>query len=261
VLTGVDLTSYGPDLPGSPRLGTLVQAILRHVPDLARLRLSSIDSIEADQALVEAVTSEQRLMPHLHLSLQHGADLILKRMKRRHLRADAINFCEAMLKARPDLAFGADLIAGFPTETDAHFAELLTLVEACRLSYVHVFPFSPRQGTPAASMPQLDRMTIKARAAELRAAGEAAFQRHLARVARAKSGDVLIERAGGAKTSAARTGVIGRLPDFTPVRLAGAHDGAHDGALDGAQGAIVAIAISGHDGQMLNGHIIQQKAA
>ncbi|MEO1686975.1 MAG: tRNA (N(6)-L-threonylcarbamoyladenosine(37)-C(2))-methylthiotransferase MtaB [Pseudomonadota bacterium] len=172
VLTGVDLTSWGADLPGRPPLGDLVQRILRLVPDLPRLRISSIDSIEADAALMDAL-SEPRLMPHLHLSLQAGDDMILKRMKRRHLREDAIRFCEAARRRRPDIVFGADLIAGFPTETEAMHANSVGILDACGLTWLHVFPFSPREGTPAARMPQLPREVVKARAATLRAAGEA----------------------------------------------------------------------------------------
>jgi len=179
VLTGVDLTSYGPDLPGKPSLGGLVQAILKQVPDLTRLRLSSIDSIEVDEPLMDAIASEKRLMPHLHLSLQHGADMILKRMKRRHLRDDAIRFCEDVRKVRPDMAFGADIIAGFPTETDAHFAESMSIIDACDLTHVHVFPFSPREGTPAAKMPQLDRALVKERAKILRGKAQEAQTRAL----------------------------------------------------------------------------------
>uniref|UniRef100_UPI00046A9E91 tRNA (N(6)-L-threonylcarbamoyladenosine(37)-C(2))- methylthiotransferase MtaB n=1 Tax=Nitratireductor aquibiodomus TaxID=204799 RepID=UPI00046A9E91 len=157
VLTGVDLTSFGADLPGSPRLGRLVSTLLREVPELKRLRLSSIDSIEADEELMRALAEEERLMPHLHLSLQHGDDMILKRMKRRHLRADAIEFCHRVRALRPDAVLGADIIAGFPTETDAMFENSLKIVEECGLTHLHVFPFSPREGTPAARMPQLDR--------------------------------------------------------------------------------------------------------
>ncbi|MEM9797339.1 MAG: tRNA (N(6)-L-threonylcarbamoyladenosine(37)-C(2))-methylthiotransferase MtaB [Pseudomonadota bacterium] len=180
VLTGVDLTSWGSDLPGTPRLGDLVQRILR-LTQVPRLRISSIDSIEVDDALLRAIAEEPRLMPHLHLSLQHGADLILKRMKRRHLRDDAIRFCETARALRPDMTFGADIIAGFPTETEAHFADSLDLVEACDLTWLHVFPYSPRAGTPAARMPAVDGRQIKDRAARLRAAGAAAVGRHLAR--------------------------------------------------------------------------------
>ena len=178
VLTGVDLTSWGADLPGAPRLGDLVMRILK-LTRVERLRISSIDSIEVDDALVRAIAEEERLMPHLHLSLQHGADLILKRMKRRHLRGDAIRFCEAARRLRPDMTFGADIIAGFPTETEAHFAESLALVEDCDLTWLHVFPYSARAGTPAAKMPAVDGAVIRDRAARLRAAGEAAVARHL----------------------------------------------------------------------------------
>ncbi len=180
VLTGVDLTSWGADLPGAPRLGDLVLRLLRLVPDLPRLRISSIDSIEVDEALMAAIGGEPRLMPHLHLSLQAGDDLILKRMKRRHLRDDAIRFCEATRAVRPDMTFGADIIAGFPTETEAMFENSLRLVGDCGLTWLHVFPYSPRKGTPAARMPQVDGATIRARAARLREAGEAAVARHLA---------------------------------------------------------------------------------
>jgi len=228
VLTGVDLTSYGSDLPGSPKLGTLVQAILRHVPDLPRLRLSSIDSIEADKALIEAITYEKRLMPHLHLSLQAGDDLILKRMKRRHSRADSVEFCARIRKARPDISFSADLIAGFPTETEAMFANSLALIEDCGLTHVHVFPFSPRSGTPAAKMPQVAASEIKSRAARLRQAGEAAFQRHLQAQA-GKTLHVLTERGG-----------IGRAQDFTPVATG-----------DTAPNLLLDMTISGHNGKAL----------
>jgi threonylcarbamoyladenosine tRNA methylthiotransferase MtaB len=188
VLTGVDLTSWGGDLPGTPRLGNLVLRILRLVPDLPRLRISSIDSIEADPDLMAAIATEPRLMPHLHLSLQHGHDLILKRMKRRHLRDDAIAFCQEARRLRPDMVFGADIIAGFPTETEEHFAASLALVQDCDLTWLHVFPYSARQGTPAARMPAVDGAAIKDRAARLRAAGAHGVARHLAgQVGRAHS--------------------------------------------------------------------------
>ena len=193
VLTGVDMTSWGADLPGQPRLGDLVQRILKLVPDLPRLRISSIDSIEADPALINAIASEHRLMPHLHLSLQAGDDMILKRMKRRHLRDDAIRFCEDMRKARPDIVYGADLIAGFPTETEAMFENSLALVRDCGLTWLHVFPYSPRQGTPAARMPQVVKAEIKARAARLRAAGAKAEAAYLASQSGARH-RVLVER-------------------------------------------------------------------
>ena len=180
VLTGVDLTSWGADLPSQPRLGDLVMRILRLVPDLVRLRISSIDSIEVDDALMGAIASEPRLMPHLHLSLQAGDDMILKRMKRRHLRDDAIAFCEQARRLRPNMVFGADIIAGFPTETEAMFAQSLRLVDDCGLTFLHVFPFSARKGTPAARMPMVNGAVIKDRAARLRAAGDAALARHLA---------------------------------------------------------------------------------
>jgi len=179
VLTGVDLTSWGADLPSEPKLGDLVMRILRLVPDLARLRISSIDSIEVDDNLMRAIATEPRLMPHLHLSLQHGDDLILKRMKRRHLRADAIAFAQEAKKLRPDMTFGADIIAGFPTETEAHFENSLRLVQECDLTWLHVFPYSKRPGTPAARMPQVNGNDIKSRAARLRAAGAAQVTRHL----------------------------------------------------------------------------------
>ncbi|MFZ0099230.1 MAG: tRNA (N(6)-L-threonylcarbamoyladenosine(37)-C(2))-methylthiotransferase MtaB, partial [Gemmobacter sp.] len=179
VLTGVDLTSWGADLPATPRLGDLVMRILKLVPDLQRLRISSIDSIEADEMLMQAIASEPRLMPHLHLSLQAGDDMILKRMKRRHLRDDAIRFCEEARRLRPDIVFGADIIAGFPTETEEMFANSIRLVDDCGLTFLHVFPFSPRKGTPAARMPQVKGPVIKDRAARLRAAGDLALSRHL----------------------------------------------------------------------------------
>ena len=179
VLTGVDLTSWGADLPAEPKLGDLVMRILKLVPDLPRLRISSIDSIEVDENLMQAIATEPRLMPHLHLSLQHGDDLILKRMKRRHLRDDAIKFSEDARKLRPDMTFGADIIAGFPTETEEAFQNSLKLVDDCALTWLHVFPYSPRQGTPAAKMPAVNGKDIKARAARLRAAGDEAVAKHL----------------------------------------------------------------------------------
>lgn len=179
VLTGVDLTSWGADLPSAPKLGDLVMRILKLVPDLPRLRISSIDSIEVDENLLTAIATEPRLMPHLHLSLQHGDDLILKRMKRRHLRDDAIAFCETARKLRPNITFGADIIAGFPTETEAHFANSLKLVEECDLTWLHVFPYSSREGTPAAKMPAVKGPEIKLRAAKLRALGSQKVAAHL----------------------------------------------------------------------------------
>jgi threonylcarbamoyladenosine tRNA methylthiotransferase MtaB len=207
VLTGVDLTSYGPDLPGAPRLGTLVKAILRDVPGLRRLRLSSIDSVEADGELLDAIATDKRLMPHLHLSLQAGDDLILKRMKRRHLRDDAIRFCETVRGLRPDIAFGADIIAGFPTETEEMFQRSIELVDACGLSSLHVFPYSARPGTPAAKMPPVPADQIKDRARRLREKGAEALSRHLDRLIGSEQ-EILVERGG-----------IGRTPCFTPVRV------------------------------------------
>lgn len=207
VLTGVDLTSYGPDLPGAPRLGTLVKAILREVPGLRRLRLSSIDSVEADDELLDAIATDTRLMPHLHLSLQAGDDLILKRMKRRHLRDDAIRFCETVRGLRPDIAFGADIIAGFPTETEEMFQRSIELVDACGLSSLHVFPYSARPGTPAAKMPPVPADQIKDRARRLREKGAGALSRHLDRLIGSEQ-EILVERGG-----------IGRTPCFTPVRV------------------------------------------
>ena len=207
VLTGVDLTSWGADLPGLPRLGDLVMQILRLVPDLARLRISSIDSIEADPALMGAIASEPRLMPHLHLSLQAGDDMILKRMKRRHLRDDAIAFCEEARRLRPDMIFGADIIAGFPTETDDMFANSLKLIDDCSLTFLHVFPYSARKGTPAARMPAVKGPVVKARASQLRAAGDAALQRHLA----AQIGQTHAILMEGSR--------MGRTEQFTEVRF------------------------------------------
>ncbi|MGH6763353.1 MAG: tRNA (N(6)-L-threonylcarbamoyladenosine(37)-C(2))-methylthiotransferase MtaB [Phyllobacterium sp.] len=228
VLSGVDMTSYGPDLPGNLRLGKLVKTILAQVPDLARLRLSSIDSIEADDDLMEALANEKRLMPHLHLSLQSGDDMILKRMKRRHLRDDSIRFCEETRKLRPDIVFGADIIAGFPTETEEMFENSVRIVEECGLTHLHVFPYSPREGTPAARMPQVNRSIIKQRAARLRAAGDAAYGKHLSSLV-GSTQRILIERQG-----------LGRTEGFTLVGLDG-----------GEPGTIVERAIAGHDDDKL----------
>ena len=224
VLTGVDLTSWGGDLPAAPRLGDLVMRILRLCPDLARLRISSIDSIEVDDNLMLAIAREPRLMPHLHLSLQAGDDLILKRMKRRHLRDDAIRFCEEALKLRPDMVFGADIIAGFPTETEEMFAQSLKLVQDCGLTFLHVFPFSPRKGTPAARMPQVKGPEVKARAARLRTAGDAALERHLAAQV-GRTHRVLMESPR-----------IGRTEQFAEV----------DFGADQPEGRIVTTLITGH---------------
>ena len=229
VLTGVDITSYGQTLPGAPKLGALVKQILKHVPELERLRLSSIDSVEADNDLLDALASEARLMPHLHLSLQAGDDMILKRMKRRHLRADAIAFCDDVRRLRPDVVFGADIIAGFPTETEAMFARSLDIVDECGLTHLHVFPFSPRPGTPAARMPQVAREVVKDRAKRLREKGEAALRRHL-------DGEI-----GQTRSVLIETDEIGRTAHFTPVRT-----GARAPA-----GSIVEVGIAGHDGRHL----------
>ncbi|MFL9503144.1 tRNA (N(6)-L-threonylcarbamoyladenosine(37)-C(2))-methylthiotransferase MtaB [Rhodopseudomonas palustris] len=228
VLTGVDLTSYGADLPGTPKLGSLVKKVLRHVPDLQRLRISSIDQVEADRDLIDALATEPRLMPHLHLSLQAGDDLILKRMKRRHARADAIAFCNEARRLRPDIALGADLIAGFPTETDEMFQRSLDLVEECGLTFLHVFPYSPRPGTPAARMPQLDGRVIRDRAARLRAAGEAALQRRLA------------AEIGATRAVLIESPTQGRTEHFLPVTISGA-----------TPGDVQTLRITGHDGTRL----------
>ncbi len=239
VLTGVDLTSYGADLPGVPGLGNLVKALLDHTPELMRLRLSSIDSIEVDPLLLTLLKEEPRLLPHLHLSLQAGDDLILKRMKRRHNRADAIRFCADLRAARPEFTFGADLIAGFPTETEAMFENSLRLVEDCGLTFLHVFPYSPRPGTPAARMPQLAGPIIKARAARLREAGVAALQRHL-------DSKIGLEATMLAEHSRHATLGNGRLDDFTPVRFPGHLDA----------GMLARVRITGHDGAVLHGELL-----
>jgi threonylcarbamoyladenosine tRNA methylthiotransferase MtaB len=209
VLTGVDLTAYGADLPGAPTLGQLVSKILKLVPELKRLRISSIDSIEADPDLMRAIAEEERLMPHFHLSVQAGDDMILKRMKRRHARKDTIAFCEDVRRLRPDAAFGADFIAGFPTETEAMFENSMKLVDDAGLSFLHVFPFSPRKGTPAARMPQLERTTVKERAARLRNKGEEALAAHLRGLIGSEQ-SLLIEES-----------VIGRTASFAPARFEG----------------------------------------
>lgn len=234
VLTGVDLTSYGADLPGTPRLGMLIEAILAHCPGLERLRISSIDSIEADERLVRLLKFEPRLMPHLHLSLQAGDNLILKRMKRRHSREDAIRFCADIRSARPDFVFGADIIVGFPTETEAMFANSLDLVDACGLTFLHVFPYSPRPGTPAARMPQLPKPVIKERAARLREKGAEALAAHLQK-AIGQVSRVLVER-----------GRKGRLDDFTLVLL----------DCQPEPGTLARVRITGHDGSALNGALV-----
>jgi len=228
VLTGVDLTSYGADLAGTPTLGVLVKRLLREIPELKRLRLSSIDSIEVDRELFDAIAREQRLMPHSHLSLQSGDDLILKRMKRRHARSDAVKFCAQVRALRPDITFGADIIAGFPTETEDMFRRSLDLVECCDLTFVHAFPYSPRPGTPAARMPQVASSLIKERARRLREAGDRALQWRLAAEVGAQR-DVLIE-------SASR----GRTEHFLPVAVR-----------DEKPGAVRQMTIAGEDGQCL----------
>jgi threonylcarbamoyladenosine tRNA methylthiotransferase MtaB len=207
VLTGVDLTSWGADLPNSPKLGDLILQILKLVPDLSRLRISSIDSIEVDENLMQAIATEKRLMPHLHLSLQHGDDLILKRMKRRHSRNDAIKFCEDARKVRPDITFGADIIAGFPTESDEHFENSVNLIKDCGLTWLHIFPYSPREGTPAARMPQVNRSQIKRRAAVLRGLGAKQIQSHLSSQL-GKDHRILMENS-----------FMGRTEQFTEVKF------------------------------------------
>ncbi len=234
VLTGVDITSWGADLPGQPTLGQLVARILKLVPELPRLRLSSIDAAEIDPDLMRCLATEPRLMPYLHLSLQAGDDLILKRMKRRHLRADALKLVADVRAVRPDTAFGADLIAGFPTESDAAFENTLKLVEEAGLSFLHVFPYSARPGTPAARMPPVKGPVIKDRARRLREAGEAALQRHLQRqVGRTLNG--LVERDG-----------IARADDFTEIAFSG----------DAPQGEIAKMRITGVSGDKVVGEVV-----
>ncbi|TWB45393.1 tRNA (N(6)-L-threonylcarbamoyladenosine(37)-C(2))-methylthiotransferase MtaB [Nitrospirillum pindoramense] len=231
VLTGVDVTSYGPDLPGAPTLGQMIRRLLALVPELPRLRLSSLDPVEIDDDLWRLIAEEPRLMPHLHVSLQAGDDMVLKRMKRRHSRADAVAFCQRARDLRPDMVFGADLIAGFPTETDEMFQNTLDAVADCGLTWLHVFPYSPRPGTPAARMPQVDKAVRKERAARLRAAGEEAVRRHLASQ-QGRTVAVLVEK-----------GRIGRTEQFAEVRL----------DRDFAPGTLVEARIAGLDGDMLMG--------
>ncbi|WP_245300288.1 MiaB/RimO family radical SAM methylthiotransferase [Methylocystis bryophila] len=228
VLTGVDLTAYGADLPDDWSLPRLARMLLAEIPDLARLRLSSIDCVEAGFELIDAMGQEKRLAPHLHLSLQAGDDLILKRMKRRHSRQDAVDFCRRLREARPETVLGADLIVGFPTETEEMFLRTLELVEDCALTHLHVFPFSPRPGAPAALMPQVDRETVLERAARLRALGERRLKRHL-EAQLGKTLRVLAERGGQA-----------RAADFTLVRTPGAEPG-----------TLFDVSVTGHDGRML----------
>jgi len=234
VLTGVDITSYGSDLPGTPSLGNLATRILKLVPDLKRLRISSIDSIEADDALMRLIAEEERLMPHLHLSLQSGDNMILKRMKRRHLREDSIRFCEDARKLRPDIVFGADFIAGFPTETEEMFENTLRLADECGLTWLHVFPYSARPGTPAARMPQLDRGLIKTRAERLRMKGAERLHAHL-EIGLGATQAVLMENEN-----------LGRTNQFTPVRLAGSGIRAGD---------ILPVHLATHDGQSFEGRV------
>ncbi len=234
VLTGVDITAYGADLPGEMSLGRLVRKILTLVPELPRLRLSSIDTIEADEALMRALAEEERLMPHLHLSLQAGDDLILKRMKRRHSRAHAVAFCERARRLRPDIVFGADIIAGFPTESEAMFANSARLVEDCGLTYLHVFPFSPRPGTPAARMPQLDRAEVKERADRLRHIGMAALDAYL-KSCHGRRIEILTEN-----------GHIGRTPHFAEMEL--------DAPV--ASGRLVSASVTGHEAGRLTGVMV-----
>ncbi|WP_019220964.1 tRNA (N(6)-L-threonylcarbamoyladenosine(37)-C(2))-methylthiotransferase MtaB [Bartonella senegalensis] len=228
VLTGVDLTSYGHDLPGKATLGKLTSAILHHAPDLPRLRLSSIDSIEADEELITLLAYEKRIMPHLHLSLQAGDNMILKRMKRRHLREHAIQFCQELRAKRPTMVYGADLIAGFPTETEEMFQNSLSLVNDCHLTHLHVFPFSPREGTPAARMPQINRKIVKLRAEKLRREGEKAYQKHLIHLQNSQQ-KILVEKDG-----------IGRTEDYTLAKIEGAK-----------AGTIIQALIVGHDSDKL----------
>ena len=228
VLTGVDLTSYGADLPGAPKLGLLTKQILRHVPELKRLRISSVDSIEVDRDLLDVIADDGRLMPHLHLSLQSGDDLILKRMKRRHSRKDAVQFCAQVRRLRPDIALGADIIAGFPTETEPMFERSIDMVEECGLTFLHVFPYSPRPGTSAARMPQVSGNAIKERARRLRAVGALALQRRLTSEA-GSTRQVLIESA-----------TQGRTEHFLPVAVSGQ-----------VPGAVRALTITGNDGARL----------
>jgi threonylcarbamoyladenosine tRNA methylthiotransferase MtaB len=229
VLTGVDITSYGADLPGAPKLGVLVKQILRHVPELKRLRLSSIDSVEADADLLDALAGDERLMPHLHLSLQSGDDLILKRMKRRHARADAVAFCAQVRRLRPDVVFGADMIAGFPTETEAMAQSSLDLVRECGLTHLHVFPFSPRPGTPAARMPQVARDVVKERARLLRERGALALRQHL---------DAEV---GATRRVLTESRDTGRTEQFTKVLL----------ATRAVPGQILNLKLTAHDGRQL----------
>ncbi|MEO0547590.1 MAG: tRNA (N(6)-L-threonylcarbamoyladenosine(37)-C(2))-methylthiotransferase MtaB [Pseudomonadota bacterium] len=233
VLTGVDLTSWGHDLPGKPSLGRLVQALLSRLPNLHRLRLSSIDSIEVDEPLMDAIASDHRLLPHLHLSLQSGDNMILKRMKRRHLREDTLRFCSEVRSRRRDIVFGADIIAGFPTETDAMFENTLAIVEEAHLTHLHIFPFSPRKGTPAARMQQLDRNIIKTRASRLRALGETRLNAFLS------------QQIGLTHTVLKENGTLARTDQFTAVEVKG-----------GEPGDLMNVQIAGHNGRRLQASVI-----
>ncbi len=233
-LTGVDITAWGADLPGTPRLGNLVARILKLVPELKRLRLTSLDMVEVDDELMRVIADDERLMPHFHLSLQAGDDMVLKRMKRRHNRADALAFCDAVRRVRPDAVFGADLIAGFPTETQEMFANTLSLVDEAGITYLHVFPFSPRPGTPAARMPRVEARLVRERARRLRAAGEARLRAFLA------------SEVGGRRSVLMETGGMGRTPHYAPVDLDAA----------GAPGHIVEVEITGAGADRLRGRSI-----
>lgn len=238
VLTGVDATSYGADLPGTPTLGLLAKTLLKQVPEIRRLRLSSIDGIEADKHLFDLIADEARFMPHLHLSLQHGDDLILKRMKRRHSSADARAFADQVRRLRPDISLGADMIAGFPTETEEMFENAASLAEDCGIAHLHVFPYSPRPGTPAARMPQLDRALVKDRAARLRAVGATLYARHLEGMVGSEQ-TILVENNGLAHTQ-----------NFTLVDAA-----------DLTPRAFVPVSITGHNGKYLTMQVKQMAAA
>ncbi|TWB51937.1 threonylcarbamoyladenosine tRNA methylthiotransferase MtaB [Rhizobium sp. ERR 922] len=238
VLTGVDATSYGADLPGTPTLGLLAKTLLKQIPEIRRLRLSSIDSIEADQHLMDLIADEPRFMPHLHLSLQHGDDMILKRMKRRHSRADAVRFIEDVRRLRPETSFGADMIAGFPTETEEMFVNAIGLAQEAGIAHLHVFPYSPRPGTPAARMPQLDRGVIKERAARLREAGQKLHKAHLDKMVGTRQW-LLVENGGLAHTE-----------NFTLVAAPGLRP--RD---------LVQAAITGHNGKHLDMQLLAADAA
>ena len=234
VLTGVDITSYGPDLPGEMTLGRLVRHVLKHVPDMKRLRLSSIDQTEIDRDLIAVIAEEPRLMPHLHLSMQAGDDMILKRMKRRHLSADAIRFCREVKRLRPDIAFGADLIAGFPTETEEMFQNTLGIVDQCELTFLHVFPYSPRNGTPAARMPQIPRAEIKSRAQRLRDKGANVLNTYLKSQV-GKSIEIMMENKS-----------VGRTPQYAEVAV----------SVDQTTGTLVMAQISGAAEKRLQAEVL-----